>query len=211
MVRLDRLFETWASAYLPIGHVPGGDAKKKAFYRVNALTMENEFVRNINTAKSPAMAYCTLVDAETLRDNDKVVSYKHTIYFMLKQTSAGMKTTPKTDDEATCECKADLDEICQDFLAFLADIRAVASRGEKTYIIGLGSQCNLHEDIAMIPDENYIHISDDVRNTLRGIDLTTVVWGSLPQFKNGWWVFAFQFEVKEPRRLCVDVNKYNIM
>lgn len=210
MVRLDNLFEKWAAAYQPIGHVIGGDAKKKAFYRVSALTVENEFVRNINTAKSPCMAYSTLVDAEALPNNDKVVTYKQTLYFMLKQTSAGMKTTPKQDDDAACECKVDLDEICMDFFAFLGDIRSVANAGAPTYVLGLGSTANMHQDITYVPEDNYITISDDIRNTLRGIDLTSVVWGSLPQFKNGWWVFAFQFLVKEPRKLCVNTAKYNI-
>lgn len=209
MIRLDRIFEKWATAYKPIGHVMG-DPKKKAFYRVSALNMENEFVRNINTAKSPAMVYSTLVDCEASSRNDKVISYKQTLYFMLKQTSAGMKTTPKTDDDAACECKADLDEICQEFLAFLGDIRQVASSGASEYVLGVGNTSNVHQDITYVPEENYIYITDDVRSTLRGIDLTTVAWGSLPQFKNGWWIFGFQFLVNEPRQLCVNTAKYNI-
>lgn len=210
MVRLDNLFEKWAAAYQPIGHVIGGDNKQKAFYRANSLSMENEFVRNVNTAKSPCMVFSTVVDAEALPNNDKVISYKQTLYFMLKQTSAGMKTTHKTDDDAACECKADLDEICQDFLAFLADIRSLANSGNSTYILGLGSSSNMRQDITYVPEDNYITISDDIRSTLRGIDLSSVAWGSLPQFKNGWWGFGFQFIVKEPRRLCVNTEKYNI-
>lgn len=210
MVRLDNLFEKWAAAYKPIGHVIGGDAKKKAFYRANALSSESEFVRNINTAKSPCLIYCTMVDAEASPRNDKIVVYQQTLFFMLKQTSAGMKTTPKSDDDAACECKADLDDICQDFLAFLADIRSLANSGAPTYILGLGSTGNMHQDITYVPEENYITISDDIRSTLRGIDLSSVAWGNLPQFKNGWWIFPFQFKISEPRRLCVNTEKYNI-
>lgn len=210
MVRLDNLFEKWAAAYQPIGHVIGGDNKQKAFYRASTLNLESELVRNINTAKSPCMVFNTLVDAEALPNNDKVITYKHTIFFMLKQPSAGMKSTYKTDDEAACECKADLDDICQDFLAFLADIRSLANSGNPTYILGLGSSSNMHQDITFVPEENYITISDDIRSTLRGIDLSSVAWASLPLFKNGWQVFGFQFIIKEPRRLCVNTAKYNI-
>lgn len=192
MVRFDKLLERWAELYKPLSHNPDKSQKQKAFYRIDSLSAENEFVRNINTAKSPAMAFSTLVDAK-VAPGEKAVSYIYTAYFMLKQVAVGMKTTPKTDDDAACECKADLDEICQDFCSFLAELRAAANRNQKEYVFPGG---------AAIP------ITNDVTQAYRGIDVSTFNWGSLPQFKNGWWVFAFQFEVKEPRNLCLDPNKY---
>lgn len=209
MARWDNILETWASAYRPLSHVSGGAAKEKAFYRVDSLNAENEFVRNVNTAKSPAMAYSTLVDAQ-VEPGEKIISYAHTIYFMTKQKSVGLKSTFKNDDDAACECKEDLNEICIDFCAFLAALRLAANSGQKELIL-----CD-QEDIESMSDKLedngksrvVIPITSDVVNTFRGIEMQSIAWGSLPVFKNGWWVFAFQFEVKEPRQLCLNKEKY---
>lgn len=187
MIRWDNIFESWAMMYKPLSHKPGKTSKEKAFYRVDSLNAENEFVRNINTAKSPAMAYSTLVDANAFKE--KQISYVHTVYFLIKQKTAGLKTTYKNDDDAACECKVDLNDMCVDFCAFLAGLRNAA--------------CNMRTSEFM-----GISITSDVASAFRGVDISSVEWGSLPIFKNGWWVFAFQFEVLEPRLLCVNPEKY---
>lgn len=209
MVRFDNVFEHWAQIYKPLSHNPDKTQKQKTFYRIDSLNAENEFVRNMNTAKSPAMAFSTLVDAK-VTPGDKAVSYLHTVYFMAKQTSSGMKTTPKSDDDTACECKVDLNEVCQDFCAFLAELRAAANRRDKELVIlQKDIDFRLIDKFAMdyVPKASF-PITSDVINAYRGIDLSSVNWGSLPQFKNGWWVFAFQFEVIEPRSLCLDPRKY---
>lgn len=210
MIRFDKLLERWAELYKPLSHNPDKSQKQQAFYRVDALSSENEFVRSINSAKSPAMAFSTLVDAK-VAPGDKAVSYLNTVYFMVKQTSSGMKTTPKTDDDAACECKADLDEMCQDLCAFLAELRRAANAGLKMLVFSEPDASNISFDSPMQDEVKSIAfpITSENINAYRGIDISSVNWGSLPQFKNGWWVFAFQFEVKEPRNLCLVSSKYN--
>lgn len=209
MVRFDKLLESWAEIYKPLSHNPDKSKKQKSFYRIDSLNAENEFVRNINTAKSPAMAFSTLVDAKVM-PGEKAVSYINTVYFMLKQTSSGMKTTPKTDDDAACECKADLDEMCQDLCAFLAELRAAASAGKKmlTFSDGNFDKFDEADPKGSAMKTIAFPITSENSNAYRGIDISSINWGSLPQFKNGWWIFAFQFEVKEPRWLCINPEKY---
>lgn len=217
MVRFDKILEKWAEVYKPISHNPDKRAKNTAFYRINTLGDENEFVRNVNTAKSPAMAYSTLVDAKAM-PNFKVVSYVNTVYFMIKQKSAGLKSTYKSDDEAACELKAELDGMCQDFFVFLHGLKNAADRGDKQFFIG--KSYNSPEEVKRAIENPMLDdyrpkiafpITSDIVNSLRGIDLSSVEWGSLPDlFKNGWWIFAFQFEVKEPRNLCLNDEKYNL-
>lgn len=195
MERIDKIFEQWARIYKPLSHSADPTQKHKTFYRVDTLNAENEFVRNVNTAASPCMAHSTLVDAKLLSNNDKIISYLHTEYFLIKQRTVGNRTTFKSDDEAATECKVDLAEICEDFMAFLQALNSAANKGLPSLTIGT-------------TEDGVFLITGNIRNTLRGIDLTTCQWGSLPQFKSGWWIFAFQFEVKQPRPLCISTVKY---
>lgn len=204
MIRFDKVFEQWAQIYKPLSHNPDKSQKQKAFYRIWALEKENEFVRNINTAKSPAMAYSTVVDAKMMPDG-KAVSYIHRVYFMVKQTSSGLKTTQKTDDDMACECKAELDGMCQDFVSFLSGLRTAAYRGEKVYKIsttGASTTTQGENDPYSFP------ITSDVVNAYRAIDISSIEWGSNDLFKNGWWVFSLMFEEKEPRYLCINPSRY---
>lgn len=208
MVRFDKIFEQWAKIYRPLSHSDKREIKHRSFYRIDTLNTENEFVRNVATAVSPCMAYSTLIDAQASPKNSKQVSYLHTIYFLIKQKSVGGKTTFKTSDEEACECKVDLNDMCEDFFVFLSALSAAANRNATELVIG-NNATEGETERAREADPHIFVITADIKDALRGIDLTTVRWGSLPQFKNGWWIVSFQFEMLQPRQLCIIPERYN--
>lgn len=208
MMRIDKILEQWATVYKPLSHSSDKGDKHKSFYRIDAITAENEFVRNINTAVSPCMAFSTLIDAQATKEN-KAVSYLYTIYFMSKQTPGGVGRNFKSDDDSAFDCKVDLDEMAQDLFAFLSQLKKAADNGQQVFYIKSPTASDV-ADAVLDKTEGSIafNITKDIRQGLRGMDMSSVRWGTLPMLKNGWWVLSFQFEVMEPRQLCIVESKY---
>jgi len=119
MFRFDNLLEDWACSYKPLSHDKARGSKDRAFYRVDTISAESDFVRNFATAKSPCMAYATNLDAR-IGKNTNTIEYTHTIYFLVKQSGQGL-TKKALDDQDATECKYQSDELVQDLLAYLMD------------------------------------------------------------------------------------------
>lgn len=119
MYRFDNLLEDWAVSYKPLSHNKARGSKDRCFYRVDTINAESDFVRNYATAKSPAMAYATNLDAK-IGKNANAIEYTHTIYFLVKQSGSGLSKKALDDKDAT-ECKYASDELVQDLLAFLME------------------------------------------------------------------------------------------
>ena len=121
-MRFDQLLELFAQQYIPLSHNNEKPKPHKTFYRIDAISTENEFVRNINTAASPALAVSCLVDAHTV-SGGKSVEYMRTCYFLCKQVGSLTKNH-KQDDEMAAEIKlVSLDNMVIDLLAWLRDYK----------------------------------------------------------------------------------------
>lgn len=181
MFRFDEILERWATAYKPISHRADPTQKHTAFYRINTINADSQFVRNFAQACSPAMAYATLVDAHQQENN--TVVYVHTIYFLVKQRSQGMGKTAIQDDMEATECKYMANGYVLDLLAFLRQMKAKAQRGE-------------------LADK-------EAARCLRGFNLDTAEWATIPMKYNGWWICGLTLEqtVTEPQ--CIVSERYN--
>ena len=187
MYRLDNLLEHWATIYKPLSHDPSQDAepKRKSFYRIDRLGGDNTFSRNFNTAPSPCMAFPTAIDAK-MGDTPKQIIYHHGFYFMVKQSSAVSGKLNHSADLDAAECKAELDSLTQDLLAYLYFIRKKAT-DPKT----------LNE------------YSQEERIALQGLDLENAEWWTVPELYNGWWVLGVELDRVESRTICIQPDKYN--
>ena len=121
MFRLDILLERWAELYRPLSHngvtttpagsatTPGGSAttpggfpsgSRKSFFRIGMIDAQSYFMRNFSSMAGACMAYATHVDAEINKQNTKALSYRHVIYFLIKQPAGTLATnvscSPKT-------------------------------------------------------------------------------------------------------------------
>ena len=184
MFRLDNLLEHWATIYKPLSHDPSEDSSRKTFYRIDRLGGDNAFARNFNTAPSPCMAFPTAIDAEMGRTAKQIV-YHHGFYFMVKQSSAVCGKLNHAADLDAAECKADLDDLAQDLLAWL-----YAERKRATDPATL-NQYTQEERIA-----------------LQGLELEEAKWWTVPELYNGWWVLGIEFDRTESRTLCVKPERY---
>ena len=189
MFRLDNVLEDWATRYKPLSHDMAAGSKKKTFFRVTMIDEDNYVVRNFNTLSSPCMAYATHIDAE-LQQNVNRISYRHVIYFLVKQNTAPQKT-PHTDETAATEARYETDGMVQDLLAWLFDLKQKASNGDKSFTSPLFS------------------LTDKAtREGLRGLQLDTANWATLPVHWNGWQVCGLSIEQIVPRDLCINPEKY---
>ena len=122
MFRLDHILERWAELYTPLSHnsASAGSASgaRKSFFRIGMIDAQSYFVRNYNMMNGCCMAYATHVDAELAQQNPKAVSYRHVIYFLVKQQNAQGKTDV-TDEDAATEARFLTDDMVQDLLAVL--------------------------------------------------------------------------------------------
>lgn len=201
MFRLDNILEAWATAYKPLLHDPVEEHKHRSFYRIDTINGNNEFVQNYNLAPSPCMAYSTLVDGSLARSNKKIISYRHTIYFMVRQNPPASKAKTVTNDslEAT-RAKYDADDLVQDLLAFLFALKNAsgqAVRGTK-------------EEDSDIVSQIMGTLSEDDLKALSGLQLEGAEWGTLPVRYNQWWICGLQIEQLAPRSLCVVPERYNL-
>lgn len=183
MFRLDPIIEHWATIYKPISHSADKKKKHKAFYRVRALEENNEFVRNFNTACSPAVAYSNLIDGRLRGKDIRHSDYSHTIYFLVKQKEVGRATIKNEDDEAA-ECLYQLNGLVEEFLAWLMEERRIQIDPQ--------------------------HTTDRfVRECWRGLDVEGAEWASAPMKWNGWWVMGLEISQLQPRPLCSTVADYS--
>lgn len=190
MFRLDNVLEKWAEFYGPLKHDPAAKAKHKTFFRISMIDAQSYFVRNFPTQPSPCMAYATHVDAE-MEHNPKFISYRHVIYFLVKQQNAPQKNDV-TDEMAATDARYDTDELVQDLLAFLSQMQTAANNGQTAVTVAGHS----------------FPITSDIRQGLRGLKLGEAHWGTLPAMFNGWQICGLTIEQTVPRLLCINEQRY---
>lgn len=206
MFRLDNLLERWAELYRPLSHngAPAGSASgaKKSFFRIGMIDAQSYFMRNFSSMGGVCMAYATHVDAEINKQNTKALSYRHVIYFLIKQPAGTLATNQVTDEIGPTEARFQTDDMVQDLLAVLFVMKGCA--GGKTIpatVLG-GSSSEVRafiEDTASDPA---------YREGLRGLQLEEAHWGTLPPVLNGWQICGLTIEQIVPRLLCVNQEKY---
>ena len=194
MFRLDNVLEKWAEVYEPLKHNPIADAKHKTFFRIGMIDAQSYFVRNHNTQPSPCMAFATHVNAETEK-NSKFITYRHVIYFLVKQDNAPQKTDV-TDELAATDARYDTDDLMQDLIAFLEKMQSAASNGLNGLTIKGQS------------GEHFFPITKDERQGWRGLRLDALAWGTMPPMITGWQLCGLTIEQLQPRNICIHENKY---
>lgn len=205
MFRLDNILERWAELYTPLSHnsVPAGSASgaKKSFFRIGMIDAQSYFVRNYNMMNGCCMAYATHVDAELAQQNPKAVSYRHVIYFLVKQQNAQGKTDV-TDEDAATEARFLTDDMVQDLLAVLWAMKGMV--GGKSLPSSAAS--GLPADVVQFIEQTAR--DPEYAEGLRGLQLEGAHWGTLPGVFNGWQLCGLTIEQITPRLLCVNPERY---
>ena len=221
MFRLDILLERWAELYRPLSHngvattpagsatTPGGSAttpggfpsgSRKSFFRIGMIDAQSYFMRNFSSMAGACMAYATHVDAEINKQNPKALSYRHVIYFLIKQPAGTLATNQVTDEIGPTEARFQTDDMVQDLLAVLFTMKSVAN-GKS-----LPSDLPVDSDVRQFLSE---FASDPAyREGLRGLQLEEAHWGTLPPVLNGWQICGLTIEQIVPRLLCVNAERY---
>ena len=201
MYRLDNILEDWAEIYKPLSHDRRGDICDRTFFRIESINNNNEFVQNFNKVSSPCMAYSTLVDGSLRRSNSKFISYRHVIYFLVQQKAPRTRSRTIVNDsiEAT-EARYDADDLVQDLLAFLFELKAAARQ------VTNGTVSQSTSDIVA---EFIGNLTTDELQGIAGLQLEEAEWGTLPMKYNGWWICGLEIEQTVPRNLCVVREKYH--
>lgn len=180
MFRFDNILEHWAEIYKPIAHTDDPAQKHKAFYRCDTISSESAFVRNFNTAVSPAVAYITSIDAQFSATG--VATHAYGFYLMMKQRTLGMAKSDRQREGEEAECKAALFDMLTDLVAYLTRLKRAATSGQ-------------------IKDRELVA-------GLVGLNLDTLSCASVPERYNGWWLLGVQVDcVVQPKR-CVAAEKY---
>jgi hypothetical protein len=214
MFRLDNLLERWAELYRPLSHngvattvaaaSPAGSpaGSNKSFFRIGMIDAQSYFMRNFSSMGGACMAYATHVDAEINKQNPKALSYRHVIYFLIKQPAGTLATNQVTDEIGPTEARFKTDDMVQDLLAVLFAMKSVAN-GKSLPSSAFGSSAS--EISAFITDT----ASDPAyREGLRGLQLEEAHWGTLPTVLNGWQICGLTIEQVAPRLLCVNQERY---
>jgi hypothetical protein len=190
------------------------------------------FVRNFNTLGNACMAYATHVDAEMNGQNPKIISYRHVIYMLCKQTPGTLSKTAITDDLAATEARFQTDAMVQDLIAILYAMKgcangksippsllpattAASSEGTAASLRPLPGD-SIAVQSASAPDttaEIRAFIEQTARDPeyaegLRGLQLEQAHWGTLPTVFNGWQLCGLTIEQITPRLLCVNPERY---
>ena len=206
MFRLDNLLERWAELYTPLGHNSAscdGKGARKSFFRIGMIDAQSYFVRNYNMMNGCCMAYATHVDAELAQQNPKAVTYRHVIYFLVKQQNAQGKTDV-TDEDAATEARFLTDDMVQDLLAVLWAMKGVVNGKKLPSLLGEGS--GERSDIVTFIEQTAR--DPEYAEGLRGLQLEGAHWGTLPGVFNGWQLCGLTIEQVAPRLLCVNPNRY---
>ena len=190
MFRLDNILEKWAQAYRPLSHDRAAKSKHRTFFRISMIDGQSYFVRNYNTQPSPCMAYATHVDAE-IDKRETITNYNHVVYFLVKQENSPGRNDV-TDELAAAEARYRTDDMVQDLLAFLSALSTAANSGKTELEVGSIT----------------FHITDDIRQGLRGLQLDKSHWGTLPTHFNGWQICGLTISQLVPRLKCVTTQKY---
>lgn len=200
MFRFDNILEQWAEVYKPLSHQKGANAEQRSFYRIDTINGTNEFVQNYAHAPTPCMAYSTLVDASLVRAGNKKVSYRHDIYFLVKQDAPiNNGRTIINDSLAATEAKYSGDELVQDLLAYLFALKDAAAR-----------TVNGNNTSPVTPAEKHAAtLATDELKGLVGLQLDEAEWGTMPMKYNGWWICGLEIEQIVPRQLCVVEERYH--
>ena len=195
MFRLDNILEYWAQHYRPLSHDPIRAHKHCTFFRVGMIDGNSEFVRNFNVTPSPAMAYVTHIDGELEEQNPTVTNYRHVIYFMVKQAAGTLSKTAATDEMSATDARFFADEMVQDLLAYLFNLKAMVN----------GKYFPKDVPGSIIPPQPFGKLTQE---GLRGLQLEKANWTTLPMMFNGWHVCGLTLYQVAPRELCIKPNKY---
>lgn len=199
MFRLDNILERWAELYRPLRH---NAASRKTFFRIGMIDAQSYFVRNYNMMNGCCMAYATHIDAELAQQNPKAISYRHVIYFLVKQQNAQGKTDV-TDEDAATEARFQTDAMVQDLLAVLWTMKGVVNGKSLPSIQGgAGGGSDIVQFIEQTAAD------PDYREGFRGLKLDEAHWGTLPTMLNGWQICGLTIEQTAPRLLCVNQERY---
>lgn len=203
MFRLDNILESWAVAYKPLSHDISDEKGRRTFYRIDTINNNNEFVQNYNLADSPCMAYSTLIDASLSRTNKKYISYRHVIYFMVKQEPpASFAKTLANDSLEATEAKFYADILVQDLLAFLYALKSACGQTIHGTAKKEEEESIVYKILATLPEDD--------RRGVAGLQLDGAEWGTFPARYNHWWICGLEIEQLVPRNLCVVEERYNI-
>ena len=202
MFRLDNLLERWAEYYQPLSHQPGRQSSDHAFFRTSMIDANSEFIRNFAKMPPVLLAYASHVDAEIPAQNSKNVSYRHVMYFLVKQAAGTLSKTQATDELSATEARFQADEYTQDLVALLFQLRSMA-----------GGKSLPADIVAQLPPEVYqwmqgVVADPEYREGLRGLQMEGASWSTLPVMLNGWQVCGITIEQITPRRLCIMPSRY---
>jgi len=206
MFRLDNILERWAELYTPLSHNSASSGSpagaRKSFFRIGMIDAQSYFVRNYNMMNGCCMAYATHVDAELAQQNPKAISYRHVIYFLVKQQNAQGKTDV-TDEDAATEARFATDDMVQDLLAVLWAMKgAVNGKSLPSIQGGAGGGSGIAKFIEQTARD------PEYAEGLRGLQLEGAHWGTLPGVFNGWQLCGLTIEQVTPRLLCVNPERY---
>lgn len=182
---LPEILEKWAELYKPLSHDPLAGSKQKTFYLVRCYDQNASFVRNVNTAKSPCMAYSVLIDAGI--DGSLRISYNHAIYLMYKKKASSLAKSAVQDDEESLVAAQTLDQMAQDLLLYLSQIK--------------------DKGINPITSEVYDKVT---LQQIKGLDIAKAEWRMVDDiFSNAWYVLILGISQVVPRILCIQESNYN--
>ena len=203
MFRLDNILEEWATHYQPLSHDPARDSKHRSFFRTSMIDANSEFVRNFAMMPPVLLAYATHPDAEIAAQNPKAVSYRHVVYFLVKQAAGTLSKTAATDELSATEARFQADDYTQDLVAMLSALRSMAN----------GKQLPADVQSQLSPDVlewmQLVVANPDYREGLRGLQIDSAHWGTLPVMLNGWHVCGLTVEQLTSRRLCIVPARYS--
>jgi hypothetical protein len=171
-------------------------------FRIGMIDGNSYFVRNFSKMDGCCMAYATHIDAELAKQNPKQISYRHVIYFMVKQEAGNLSKTQITDDSAATEARFRTDAMVQDLLAVLFMLKSLC-----------GGKSIPADTAAALPHEiqQFLrNISADAQyhEGLRGLQLDQAHWGTLPTTLNGWQLCGLTIDQLTPRQLCINSERY---
>lgn len=189
MITFSNIIEEWAKIYKPIAH--DIEHKHKAFFPIDTEQTENDFYAHFNTISYPCMGYDTRIHAAVTDRNQKVIAYRQYVLFMIPQKSVSGARTVANDDDEGARCKAELDGMCQELLAYLSKLKAAAPEGK-----------------LVISDDLIVNIPSDDALTLRGLDLSDVQWETEARRLGKWWMATLELTVISPRRKCITAANY---
>lgn len=183
MNNLSKILEQWAILYMPISHDPQRGSKDKAYYEVKTINQDSEFMRNQNIAKSPCMAYSVLIDARA--DGTKRVNYQNVIYFLSRAKTRSLAKNAKQDDELGTDQQLLMDEMVQDLLAYLKELK-------RTFV-------------NPITGEAY---DEETKKAIYGLSLDTAEWASIPVKFGEWHIMGLNIDQDTGALSCIKREKY---